>query len=40
MSEEQDEPRRETWGQRHGVTVLTTVVFALLGLVMLIQVAC
>jgi hypothetical protein len=30
----------ETWGQRHAVTILTTVLFGLLGLVMLIQVAC
>jgi hypothetical protein len=30
----------QTWRQRHAVTILTTVLFALLGLVMLIQVAC
>jgi hypothetical protein len=30
----------ETWGQRHAVTILTTVLFGLLGFVMLIQVAC
>lgn len=30
----------ETWGHRHAVTILTTVLFGLLGLVMLIQVAC
>lgn len=30
----------QTWGQRHAVTILTTVLFGMLGLVMLIQVAC
>ena len=29
-----------SWGQRHGVTILTLTLFGLLGLVMLIQVGC
>jgi len=35
-----DEKKNETWGQRNAVTILTTVLFGLLGFVMLIQVAC
>lgn len=34
------EQKNETWGQRHAVTILTTALFGLLSLVMLIQVAC
>ncbi len=42
MSEDQDdtEPTHTTWGQRHGITILTAVMFGLLALVMIIQVAC
>jgi len=35
MSEE-----KKSWRDRHGVTVMTTVLFGLLGLVIAIQVAC
>ena len=38
MSEE--EKKNETWGQRNAVGIMTTVLFGLLGFVMLIQVAC
>ena len=30
----------KTWGQRHAITILTTVLFGLLALVMSVQVAC
>lgn len=36
----EDPPPPQTWGQRHAVTILTTVLFGLLGLVMVIQVGC
>ena len=32
--------KHQTWGQRHAVTIMTTVLFGLLALVMIIQVAC
>ena len=39
-----DEPTitkgQQSFGQRHGITILTSVLFGMLGLVMLIQVAC
>jgi hypothetical protein len=38
MSEDSNEP--QTWGQRHAVTILTTVLFGLLALVMIVQMAC
>jgi hypothetical protein len=39
--EEPEQPSRpQTWGQRHAVTILTVVLFALLAFVMTIQVAC
>jgi hypothetical protein len=31
---------QKSWRDRHGVTVMTTVLFGLLGLVIAIQVAC
>jgi hypothetical protein len=43
MSDESQEPRdpsRDTWGNRHAVTILTAVLFGLLAFVMMIQVAC
>lgn len=30
----------QSWGQRHAITILTVVLFGLLGLVMIVQVAC
>ena len=40
-SEDNRDPSRDaSWGQRHGVTVITAVLFGLLALVMIIQVAC
>ena len=36
MSEEDP----QTFGQRHGVTIMTVVLFGLLAMVMFIQVAC
>lgn len=35
-----DPQRPTTWGQRHAITILTTVLFGLLALVTIIQVAC
>ena len=32
--------RPQSWGQRHAITILTTVLFGLLALVMSVQVAC
>jgi len=32
--------KNQSWGQRHGVTILTVTLFALMGLVMFIQVGC
>jgi len=42
MSEEEprDLSRERSWGHRHAVTIMTTVMFGLLALVMLVQVAC
>jgi hypothetical protein len=39
MSEEKNESK-QTWGQRHAVTIMTVVMFSLLVMVMVIQVAC
>jgi hypothetical protein len=40
MSDENDDPTSDTFGHRHGVTIMTIVLFGLLATVMLIQVAC
>jgi len=32
--------RPQTWGQRHALSILTTVLFGLLALVTCVQVAC
>ena len=33
-------PHEQTFGQRHGVTILTVALFGMLALVMFIQMAC
>jgi hypothetical protein len=35
-----DSPRPQTWGQRHAVTILTVVLFGMLGFVIAFQMAC
>ena len=41
MSEdEEDNEANKSWGQRHGVSILTAVLFGLMAFVMTIQVAC
>jgi hypothetical protein len=40
MSIESEDEREQSWGHRHAVTILTTVLFGLLGLVMFVQVSC
>ncbi|HEX2692297.1 MAG TPA: hypothetical protein VHN14_37065 [Kofleriaceae bacterium] len=40
-SEEPRDPSREhSWGHRHGITLMTAVLFGLLALIITIQTAC
>jgi len=35
-----EDPRHDSWGHRHAISIMTTVMFALLVLVIVVQVAC